>query len=262
MASLVKLFNKNEQALRSELEGLQSPRNKEDLEKVINDIFNKHLNISTLMVIMPKQGADLLQSALQLVEASLDLVANSATQTESQAKESDAANNKRNSGFSHRLIEYLIKISTCKKQTNKPNIKNDYTINIDGLISGIRTICQRIDGIIDIYSRSIENKTTELENRPKPKLHSNYGHLIDSFSELFAAEVNEQDLKEPTTYLFRTLNNYGYEFRDYTESSQRDFEVEEVEEIATNKKQELINPAVLYGNECIVRGKVFILKSK
>lgn len=267
MVSLAELFNENEQVLRSNLEGLQSPRDKEDLEKVINDIFNKHLSISTLMAVMPKQYADLLQSTLQLVEASLGLVVNSTTQAESQAKESDAASNEQNGGFLHRLIECLINLSlnlssrtrTCKKQTDRHDIKNGFTVNIDGLLSGIRTICQRIDCIINIYSRSIENMTAQQKDRPSPKLHDDYGYLFNRLSDLFTSNSNGQDLKYPTGRLFRTLSNYGYEFLDYTESTQQHFEVEE---IATVNKQELIAPAIFHNKKCIAIGKVFVPKSE
>lgn len=298
--SLEELFTENESLLRSQFEGLQFPRDKEAIEGIIKDVFDKHLHVSSILENLSAPDIALFQSALQVVESSLGLPVEALTPITNctPVKEnSEGSKNQKDSLFNkvYSTPKQFAAVGTTAAAmlaTLRPNfltillgvvslginwtmlgrssqqtvvkesiVEKSYALDTDIIMMNIKSICERIDRLMNIYTTNLANATSKLEKRPVPSLHSNYGYLIERLSELFIATLNNDDTETHKSIqdLFKTLKNYHYEFVPYSESGKEYFEIIETDAV---NQIETVTPALLNNGECISLGKVFIPEAK
>ena len=110
---------------------------------------------------------------------------------------------------------------------------------------------------MDTYHTNIHNIKSRMENQTKPTLHNMYGYLLDRLAILYkdkSSQTSTEKIDYDISQVFETLQNYEYEFINYSEENKHMFIVEEVEEISNPVTTKV---AILENGKCIVKGKYY-----
>lgn len=140
-------------------------------------------------------------------------------------------------------------------QSKRPS--NEIRVNIDAIINATKELCHSIDGLMVIYRTNIDNLRSKYENKPEQTLSNTYGYLLKRLADLYRDRANNasiDDIYSDITKLYKTLENYSYEFVHYSESAHQFFDVEVLDEIDTPEEGDV---AILEKGHCIVRGKYY-----
>lgn len=142
-------------------------------------------------------------------------------------------------------------------QVQERLIYSDIQVNADAIINAAENICQSVDRIMDTYHTNIHNLKSRMESQTKPTLHNMYGYLLDRLAILYkdkSSQTSTEKIDYDISQVFETLQNYEYEFINYSEENKHMFIVEEVEEISNPVTTKV---AILENGKCIVKGKYY-----
>lgn len=290
--SLLSLFEQSETELKKHLADLSLPRDAEQLNKILSDLFVEHIKVGEYKQELTSSEMAIFQSAILLVEESLQLQQNLfsikgkneivVSKDDLQKQKIKLPINKSQvamvavaatgvlTGAVSNIGTILLTIVTTaagiwiarsedetKNNTKEKIIQNKLNVNADAIICTTKKICQSIDRLMGIYQSNIDNLKARIGNKPEPTLYNSYGYLLNRLAELYKDLTNnasDTEIKEDITRLFKTLRNYNYEFINYSEDTKQYFEVEDLEEISI---PEVEGVAILEKGECIVKGKYY-----
>lgn len=295
--SLLSLFEQSEADLKTKLSGLILPRDAEKLNQILSDLFVEHIKVGEYKQELTNSEMAIFQSAIQLVEESLQLQQHLFAIKE---KEETLVTTEKKHGEERKLpinksqaavvavaatgiltgavtnvgTILLAIVATAagvwitreNSDTNtivkEKTINQELAVNAVAIIETTKKICQSVDNLMGVYQTNIENFKSRIDNKPEPTLYSSYGYLLNRLASLYRDKANNapaEEIDDDIAKLFKTLKNYNYEFVNYSDETKQFFEIEELEEIS---KPEIEEVAILEKGECIVKGKLYQPKNK
>ena len=295
--SLLSLFEQSEADLKTKLSGLILPRDAEKLNQILSDLFVEHIKVGEYKQELTNSEMAIFQSAIQLVEESLQLQQHLFAIKE---KEETLVTTEKKHGEERKLpinksqaavvavaatgiltgavtnvgTILLAIVATAAgvwitRENSDTNtivkekvIRHELMVNAEAIIETTKKMCQSLDNLMGVYQTNIENFKSRIENKPDPTLYNSYGYLLNRLASIYRDKTNNAPAKEiddDISKLFKTLKNYNYEFVNYSNETKQFFEVEELEEISEPEVEEV---AILEKGECIVKGKMYQPKNK
>lgn len=292
--TLLSLFEQSEGELKSHLSGLILPRDSETLNNILTNLFVDHIKVNEYKETLTDSEMALFQSAIQLVEDSLQVQHNMITFAGKRSPSSHQEIVVRNSPSSKKtlinksqiailgvtatgvlagalpnvgtILLAIVATATglwvskdgCKKnEVHETLVPQELVVNVNAIIDTTKKICQSVDNLMGVYQTNIDNFKARIDSRPEPTLYNAYGYLLNRLADLYRDSTNNattDEIKNDIAKLFKTLKNYNYEFVNYSEDSKRYFDIEEVEEIEFPMEDEV---AILENGNCIVKGKYY-----
>lgn len=292
--TLLSLFEQSEAELRTQLSGLVLPRDSETLNSILTNLFVDHIKVNEYKETLTDSEMALFQSAVQLVEDSLQVQHNmltfagkgtSSSHHEIVVRDSPSSKkipiNKSQiailgvtatgvlAGALPNVGTILLAIVTtvtglwvskdgCKKtEVRESFVPQELTVNVDAIINTTKKICQSVDNLMGVYQTNIDNFKARIDSRPEPTLYNTYGYLLSRLADLYRDSTNNastDEIKNDIVKLFKTLKNYHYEFVNFSEETKRFFDIEEITEITAPEESEV---AVLEKGNCIIKGKYY-----
>lgn len=292
--TLLSLFERSEAELKSHLSGLILPRDSETLNNILTNLFVDHIKVNEYKETLTDSEMALFQSAIQLVEDSLQVQHNMITFAERGTSSSHQEIVVRDSPSSKKILINKSQIAIlgvtatgvlagalpnvgtvllaivatatglwvskdgCKKhEVHESLVPQELAVNVNAIINTTKKICQSVDNLMGGYQTNIDNFKARIDSRPKPTLYNTYGYLLSRLADLYRDNTNNasaEEIKNDIAKLFKTLKNYNYEFVNYSEDTKQYFDVEEVEEIDLPEESDV---AILENGNCIVKGKYY-----
>lgn len=290
--SLLSLFEQSEADLKTKLSGLILPRDAEKLNQILSDLFVEHIKVGEYKQELTNSEMAIFQSAIQLVEESLQLQQHLfaikekeetlVTTEKKQDEERKLPINKSQAavvavaatgiltGAVTNVGTILLAIvataagvwitrenSGTNTIVKEKAVRQELVVNADAIIGTTKKICQSLDNLMGVYQTNIENFKSRVDNKPEPTLYNSYGYLLNRLASLYRDKINNasaEEIDDDITKLFKTLKNYNYEFANYSDETKQFYEVEELEEISEPEVEEV---AILEKGECIVKGKMY-----
>lgn len=292
--TLLSLFEQSEAELRTQLSGLVLPRDSETLNNILTNLFVDHIKVNEYKETLTDSEMALFQSAIQLVEDSLQVQHNMITFAGKRSPSSHQEIVVRNSPSSKKtlinksqiailgvtaigvLAGALPNVGTvllaivatatglwvskdgCKKtKVHESFVPQELTVNVNAIIDTTKKICQSVDNLMGVYQTNIDNFKARIDSRPEPSLYNTYGYLLSRLADLYRDSTNNastDEIRNDIAKLFKTLKNYNYEFVNYSEETKQFFDVEELTEITAPEESEV---AIIESGHCIVKGKYY-----
>lgn len=292
--TLLSLFEQSEADLRTHLSGLVLPRDSEILNNILTNLFVDHIKVNEYKETLTDSEIALFQSAIQLVEESLQVQHNMITFAERGKSSSHQEIVVRDSPSSKKILINKSQIAIlgvtatgvlagtlpnvgtvllaivatatglwvskdgCKKtEVSESFVPQELTVNVNAIINTTKKICQSVDNLMGVYQTNIDNFKARIDSRPEPTLYNTYGYLLNRLADLYRDNTNNasiDEIKNDIAKLFKTLKNYNYEFVNYSEETKQFFDVEELTEIMAPEESEV---AVLEKGNCIIKGKYY-----
>ena len=290
--SLLSLFEQSEADLKTKLSGLILPRDAEKLNQILSDLFVEHIKVGEYKQELTNSEMAIFQSAIQLVEESLQLQQHLFAIKE---KEETLVTTEKKHGEERKLpinksqaavvavaatgiltgavtnvgTILLAIVATAAgvwitRENSDTNtivkeiiINQELAVNAVAIIETTKKICQSLDRLMGVYQTNIENFKSRIDNKPEPTLYSSYGYLLNRLAYLYRDRVNnasEQKIDEDIDNIFMTLEDYDYKFVNYSDDNKTLFSIEENAEITEPK---VMGVAILEEGNCIVKGKYY-----
>lgn len=155
--------------------------------------------------------------------------------------------------------------STTNPSKSQNDINEGIPIEVGEFISIVSAICDRVDQLVETYRAQINRVINKYESQEKPTLEMNYRSLMENIQLLVGYSRTHGDeekfvkkIRERVDDLAETLENYQLVMADYTEEHSAWFE----RVVSPNTTElRMVYPAIVKGNEVILKGKVFVPKN-
>lgn len=153
--------------------------------------------------------------------------------------------------------------ATSKTLEKKIDTPVSISVNVEGFVNTISSICSSVDNLLDTFRAQINNVVEKYESQPKPSLDSNYLPLLESIQTLVGYERTHSEeeekfakkLKDRIEDVSEVLDTWNLTFEDYSGTNESFFEL-----IPSDKTTErkMVYPAILKNGAVVIKGKVFI----
>ena len=280
--TLLSLFEQSEADLREQLAEIQLPRDEEKFNRILSDLFVDHIKVSEYKQELTASEMAMFQSAIHVVETSLLLNGNvyNFVSNQEETKERSSDDNSKSqiavslvtgaSILSAGALPYYwgtallavvatainFYLSKSKVHPKEKVISQSIVINSESVIKIVREVCHSIDTLMDVYITNQENLRNRIESKDKPSLSNMYGYLLNRLAILYRDKANNmpERINDDIENIFMTLEDYGYQFINYSENTSSFYKTEEVAEIQEPKLAEV---AILENGNLIVKGKYY-----
>ncbi|MBO7489485.1 MAG: hypothetical protein J6T88_04320 [Bacteroidales bacterium] len=297
--SLLSLFQKCETELRSQLSGLTLPKDTKKLNNILSDLFISHVKIGEYKEELTDSELAILQSAIQLVEKSLQMpfnmfvvegVDNNSTFHETTSNGIQSRNiiplNKSQLAVlgvtaSGVLAGTLPNVGTIllaivatatglwvsSKSRNKTTeiketiIPQELVVNVDAIINTAKNICQSVDNVMTVYQTNIHNLKTRIDSKPIQTLHNTYGYLLFRLADLYRDKNNNASSYEIENDIAMLFKTLKNYNYEFVGYSEETKQYFDVEELDDIDAPEESEVAILEKGICIVKGKYYKQKN-
>lgn len=299
LQSLTAIFESNKSVLVERLQGLKLPSDSSRVQSVINDYLNEMFDNEGDFRQGLTQAEDyILQAALSLLNAQ-QLITKEVTpnisfqQSESKSYTQVKGGLKKEqypitlvgtavggiggallgtwgavfgaiAGTAIVLYYASADSNTSSKMTStieKPQLIQAQ-LNVELFLSIVKSICEGIDSLIEVFRAQINRVVNKYESLDKPSLDKEYRFLLEGIQSLIGYKRSHSEdekflrkIQERIEDMADLLDNYNLIVEDYTEGHKNWFDL--IENPNTTELTQVL-PAIVKDNNVVLRGRVFI----
>lgn len=293
--SLLTLFQQRESELRTKLMGIVLPRDYEQLNSVLADLFVNHIGIDDYKQELTDSELAIFQSALRLVENNMQLHQAIFTlrdlpddeTSEKASKKSTIINGRVHINKSQVAIlgaaatgvlvgavtnvgTILLAIVTAatgvwfsaENAKGKVIVKEQIAmpqsvVDVDAIVSNTKRICSSLDNLMSAYHTNVDNLSKRIENRPSPTLANSYGYLLNRLATLYRDISNNATQDDIAEDIEKLYKTLKNYNYEFVSYSDDSKQYFDIEELKGITESEESEVAILEKGECISRGKYY-----
>ena len=140
---------------------------------------------------------------------------------------------------------------------------NDTPVDTGALLSVIAQICDSLDNLVATFRAQIQRVVNKYESQEKPTIERNFRTLLEGIQSLIGYKRGHNPQEEKYLDKLQTrvedlaelLDNYDLEAVDYAPEHSDWFEAVESKNASEIK---MVSPAIIKGDNLILKGKIFV----